>query len=96
MYVMEKENPIITHAKVVGAMMKREVMEFDKKLDYWKSKKGRRVKHQAYLLIGTITGTMVVPVSSQPRIVVKWNNGAETSELPHAIKLLTLKRRKKR
>ena len=77
------------YAEAVKIMFEREAKEYQKKLDYWNSKKGQRVKHLTYLLTGVITDTMTLPLSSQPRIIVKWDNGAESMEIPVNIELLS-------
>ncbi len=78
----------------VKRAMAHEKVEFQKRVDYWTKRKGRKVRHRTYLLLGNITDIMIVPISSLPRLIIQWDNGAESSELPNNIQLL--KRRKKK
>ncbi len=77
------------YPEIIKKAVKRESQEAQEKLDYWNSRRGHRVKHLTYLLIGTIVDTVtVLGMSSQPRIMVKWDNGAESAEIPLNIELL--------
>ena len=50
---------------------------------------GRKVKHRTYLLEGVVTGANRLTFSCYPGIFVKWDNGAESSEHPSNLEVIS-------